>query len=300
MNITFRQLRLFLALAETGSVSGAAKLMHVTQPTASMQLKDITESVGLPLYEVVSKKIYLTDIGKELATTARAIAQSWDSFEQNADAVKGLSRGKLKVAVVSTAKYFMPRLVGRFCQKYPEIDVSLEILNRDGVVQRLRDNMDDIYIMSKPPSDLDLSEEAFMPNPIVLIASTSNPLVKRNAVPLSELTKSRFILREKGSGTRMTGDQFFSKKKFRADVRLELGSNEALKESVAGGLGLGLVSKHALHGLLKEHGVGIVDVEGFPLPSAWHIVHPASKRLSPLALAFKQHLLEEISRRKEK
>lgn len=300
MNITFRQLRLFLALAETGSVSAAAKLMHVTQPTASMQLKDITESVGLPLYEVVSKKIYLTDMGKELATTARAIAQSWDSFEQNADAVKGLSRGKLKVAVVSTAKYFMPRLVGSFCQKYPEIDVSLEILNRDGVVQRLRDNMDDIYIMSKPPSDLDLSDEVFMPNPIVLIASTSNPLVKRNAVPLSELSKSRFILREKGSGTRMTGDQFFNKKKFRPDIRLELGSNEALKESVAGGLGLGLVSKHALHGLMKEHGVGIVDVEGFPLPSAWHIVHPASKRLSPLALAFKQHLLEEISRRKSK
>jgi len=233
-----------------------------------------------------------------LATTARAIAQSWDSFEQNADAVKGLSRGKLKVAVVSTAKYFMPRLVGSFCQKYPEIDVSLEILNRDGVVQRLRDNMDDIYIMSKPPSDLDLSDEAFMPNPIVVIASTMDPLVKRVAVPLNELSKKRFILREKGSGTRMAGDQFFSKKKFRADVRLELGSNEALKESVAGGLGLGLVSKHALHGLMKEHGVGIVDVEGFPLPSAWHIVHPASKKLSPLALAFKQHLLREISRRK--
>ena len=300
MNITFRQLRLFLALAESGSVSGAAKLMHVTQPTASMQLKDITESVGLPLYEVVSKKIYLTDMGKELATTARAIAQNWDSFEQNADAVKGLSRGKLKVAVVSTAKYFMPRLVGSFCQKYPEIDVSLEILNRDGVVQRLRDNMDDIYIMSKPPNELDLSDEAFMPNPIVVIASTMDPLVKRVAVPLNELSKKRFILREKGSGTRMAGDQFFSKKKFRADVRLELGSNEALKESVAGGLGLGLVSKHALHGLVKEHGVGIVDVEGFPLPSAWHIVHPASKKLSPLALAFKQHLLEEISRRKGK
>jgi DNA-binding transcriptional LysR family regulator len=192
----------------------------------------------------------------------------------------------------------MPRLVGSFCQKYPEIDVSLEILNRDGVVQRLRDNMDDIYIMSKPPSDLDLSDEAFMPNPIVVIASTMDPLVKRVAVPLNELSKKRFILREKGSGTRMAGDQFFSKKKFRADIRLELGSNEALKESVAGGLGLGLVSKHALHGLMKEHGVGIVDVEGFPLPSAWHIVHPASKKLSPLALAFKQHLLKEIGRRK--
>jgi DNA-binding transcriptional LysR family regulator len=237
-------------------------------------------------------------MGKELATTARAIAQSWDSFAQNADAVKGLSRGKLKVAVVSTAKYFMPRLVGSFCKKYPDIDVSLEILNRDGVVQRLRENMDDIYIMSKPPSDLDLSDEVFIPNPIVVIAPTSDPLVKRIAVPLSELSKRRFILREKGSGTRMAGDQFFSQKKFKPDVRLELGSNESLKESVAGGLGLGLVSSHALHGLMREHGVRILDVQGFPLPSAWHIVHPASKKLTPLAFAFKKHLLKEISRRK--
>ena len=137
-----------------------------------------------------------------------------------------------------------------------------------------------------------------MPNPIVVIASTSDPLVKRTSVLLSELSKSRFILREKGSGTRMTGDQFFSKKKFRPNIRLELGSNEALKESVAGGLGLGLVSSHALHGHIKEHGVRMIDVEGFPLPSAWHIVHPASKKLSPLALAFKKHLLKEISRRK--
>lgn len=295
MNITFRQLRLFLALAETGSVSAAAKFMHVTQPTASMQLKDITESVGLPLYEVVGKKIYLTDMGKELAATARAVAQSWDAFEQHVDAVKGLSRGKLKVAVVSTAKYFMPRLVGSFCKKYPEIDVSLQIINRDGVVQRLRDNMDDIYIMSKPPSDLDLADEVFMPNPIVVIASTSDPLVKRHSVSLNELSASRFILREKGSGTRMAGDQFFSKKKFRPNIRLELGSNEALKESVAGGLGLGLVSSHALHGHVKEHGVRIIDVEGFPLPSAWHIVHPASKKLSPLALEFKKHVLKKIS-----
>jgi DNA-binding transcriptional LysR family regulator len=298
MNITFRQLRLMLALAEKGSVSAAAKAMHVTQPTASMQLKEITESVGLPLYEVVSKKIYLTDIGKELAATARSIAQAWDGFEQHVDSVKGLSRGKLKVAVVSTAKYFMPRLVGSFCKKYPDIDVSLEIINRDGVVQRLRENLDDLYIMSMPPNDLDLADEVFMPNPIVVIAPTSDPLVKRLSVPLTELSKNRFILREKGSGTRMAGDQFFMKSRFRPNVRLELGSNEALKESVAGGLGLGLVSSHALHGLIKEHGVSVVAVEGFPLPSAWHIVHPAGKKLSPVALAFKQHLIKEISRRK--
>ncbi len=298
MNITFRQLRLFLALAETGSVSAAAKAMHVTQPTASMQLKEVTHSVGAPLYEFVGKKFYLTDLGKELATTARHVAQTWDAFEQNVDAVKGLTRGKLRVAVVSTAKYFMPRLIGSFCNRHPGIDVSLEILNRNGVVQRLRENLDDIYIMTMPPRDLDLADEIFMPNPIVVIGPTSDPWVKRSAIPLDELTKSRFILREKGSGTRMTGDQFFSKKKFRPDVRLELGSNEAIKESVAGGLGLGLISRHALHGLHKEHGVCTIDVEGFPLPSSWHIVHPASKNLSPLALAFKQHVIKEIKRRK--
>lgn len=298
MNVTFRQLRLLLALAETGSVSAAAKAMHVTQPTASMQLKEVARSVGLPLYEVLGRKIHLTDVGKELAATARTVAQTWDAFEQHVDAVKGLSRGKLRVAVVSTAKYFVPRLIGAFCTRHPAIDVSLEVLNRDGVVQRLRENLDDLYIMSMPPADMDLGDEVFMPNPIVVIAAAADPIAKRQAMPLRELAQRRFILREKGSGTRMAADQFFRKMKFRPDVRLELGSNEAVKESVAGGLGVGVVSRHALHGHQKEHGVRIIDVEGFPLPSAWHIVHRARRKLSPVALAFKQQLLHDASSRK--
>ena len=124
--------------------------------------------------------------------------------------------------------------------------------------------------------------------------SSAPSLAGRRRVRLHEFAQRRFILREKGSGTRMAGDQFFRRKKFRPDIRLELGSNEALKESVAGGLGVGVVSRHALHGLQREHGVSVIDVEGFPLPSAWHIVHPASKKLSPVALAFRQHLLDEI------
>ena len=296
MHITFRQLRLFLALADSGSVSAAAKAMHVTQPTASMQLKEVTQSVGAPLFEFVSKKFYLTDLGKELATTARTVAQTWDAFEQNVDAVKGLSRGKLKVAVVSTAKYFMPRLIGSFCKQHPQIDISLEILNRDGVVQRLRENLDDLYIMSMPPVDMDLSDEVFMANPIVVIAGTSDALSKAKRVGLDALAQRRFIFREKGSGTRMAADQYFRKMRFKPDVRLELGSNEAVKESVAGGLGIGVVSRHALHGLKKEHGVSVIELDGFPLPSAWHIVHPASKKLSPLAVAFKQHLLKQAPR----
>ena len=293
MHISFRQLRLFLALAESGSVSAAAKAMHVTQPTASMQLKEVTQSVGAPLFEFVGKKFYLTDLGKELTVTARTIAQTWEVFAQQRDAVKGLSSGKLKVAVVSTAKYFMPRLIGSFCKQHPHIDIALEILNRDGVVQRLRENMDDLYIMSMPPVDMDLSDEVFMANPIVMIAPYGDALSKSRRVTIDALAQRRFIFREKGSGTRMAADQYFRKLRFKPDIRLELGSNEAVKESVAGGLGIGVVSAHALHGLKKADGVSMIALQGFPLPSSWHIVHPASKKLSPLALAFKQHLREQ-------
>jgi DNA-binding transcriptional LysR family regulator len=224
------------------------------------------------------------------------MVQTWAAFEQGVDGIKGLAQGKLRVAVVSTAKYFMPRLIGTFCKKYPEIDVSLEILNRDGVVQRMRDNLDDLYIMSQPPIDLDLSDEIFMANPLVLVAATRSPLVKTSGVSLASLAEQRFILREKGSGTRMGVDQFFKKHKFRPDIRMELGSNEAVKEAVAGGLGIGIVSRHALHGHQKEHGVAVVDVKGFPIQSNWHIVHPATKRLSPVATAFKLHMRKEMGR----
>ncbi len=291
MNITFRQMRLFLALADTGSVSAAARAMHVTQPTASMQLREVSLAVGLPLYELVGRKIHLTQVGHELAATARAMMQSWDGFEQQVDALKGLSRGKLRIAAVSTAKYFIPRLVGSFCQQHPGIDVSLEILNRDGVVQRLRDHLDDLYIMSQPPRDMDLRDDILMPNPIVLIAAEQDPLVGRASLKLRDLHGQRFILREKGSGTRMAADAHFKSQRFRPDVRLELGSNEAVKESVAAGLGLGVISLHSIQGAGQGAGVKVLDMAGFPLPSAWHVVHHSGQKLSPLAHAFKQHLL---------
>jgi LysR family transcriptional regulator, low CO2-responsive transcriptional regulator len=295
MNFTFRQLRLFLALAEAGSVSAAAKAMHVTQPTASMQLKEISTSVGLPLYEVIGKKVFLTDVGKALAVTAREITQSLASFEQLTYATKGIARGHLRIAVVSTAKYFMPRLIGSFCKRHPLIDVSLEILNRDGVLGRLRQNTDDLYIMSMPPDDVVLMNEVLMPNPIVVIAASTDPLAKQKKVSLDDLSRRRFILRESGSGTRMAADQHFRRKKFRPDIRLELGSNEAIKESVAGGLGIGVISQYALHGHQKEHGVRVIDVNDFPLKSSWHLVHLAAKNLSPIALTFKEHIVREIN-----
>lgn len=293
--ISFRQLRLFLALVQTGSVSGAARLMHITQPTASMQLREITQSVGVPLYEVISRKVRLTDAGYELARTARGIAEEWDQFSQRIDALKGLRRGKLRVAIVSTAEYFVPRLVGNFCRRFPDIEVSLEVLNRDGVVGRLRASLDDLYVMSMPPDDIELDDQVFMANPLVLIAASGDPLVKRPGLTLSALSAQRFILRESGSGTRMAVDRHFRRRGFKARVRLELGSNEAIKEAVAGGLGLGVVSSHALHGREREYGVSVVPVEGFPISSSWHVVHPRSRNISPIAEAFRAHLLESAA-----
>ena len=292
MNITFRQLRLFLALAETGSVSGAARTLHVTQPTASMQLREITHAVGLPLYELIARRVHLTEAGRELARTARAIVGEWEALEQRVDGLKGLTRGRLRVALVSTAKYFVPRLLGSFCARHPGIDISLEVLNRDGVVARLRDNLDDLYVMSQPPAEIDLEDRVFMPNPLVLIAPAKHRLARQGGIELRELASERFILREPGSGTRMTVDAHFKRLRFQPPLRLELGSSEAIREAVAGGLGVAIVSVHALHGRKGDPGVKVLDVKGFPLASQWHVVHPKGKQLSPIAQVFQAHLLK--------
>ena len=293
MNITFRQLRLFLALAETGSVSAAAKVMHVTQPTASMQLREVTHAVGVPLYEVVSRRVYLTEAGQALARTARAIAGEWDAFEQGISGAKGLTSGRLKVAVVSTAKYFVPRLLGSFCKLHPQIDISLEVLNRDHVITRLRANQDDLYVMSMPPGDLPLEDQILMPNPLVVIAAAGHRLATRKRVTLAQLQGERFILREKGSGTRMATDAHLRQLGFVPGAVLELGSNEAIKESVEGQLGVSIVSRHAL----GPHwdGLAILNVQGFPIQSQWHLVWPKGKRLSPIAEVFRGHLIAQAA-----
>jgi DNA-binding transcriptional LysR family regulator len=293
MNITFRQLRLFLALAETGSVSAAARMLHVTQPTASMGLKDITDAVGVPLYEVVARKVHLTEMGHELVKTARAISGEWEAFEQQVHGIKGLTRGKLKVAVVSTAKYFIPRILGTFCAKYPEIEISLEVLNRDGVVKRLEENLDDLYIMSQPPLNIEIDDEIFMPNPLMLVAPKNHAFANKKNIDISSLKYEKFIFREKGSGTRMSVDAHFKKLKFKADVRLELGNNEAIKQAVIGGLGLAVLSKYSLADQFDQDDVAILKCKEFPIKSNWHIVSPKGKKLSPIATIFKKHLSEQ-------
>ncbi len=293
MHATFRQLKLFLALADTGSVTGAARAMHVTQPTASMQLKELSNSVGLPLFEVISKTVHLTPIGLELAKTARLMTAEWESFEQQVANVRGLKQGSLKIAVVSTAKYFIPKLLGSFCHQYPDIDIALEVLNRDGVIRRLEQNMDDMYIMSMPPADIEIEDEIFMPNPLVVIADKHHALSTATSIDLQALQKERFIMRELGSGTRMAANLHFRENRFQPNIRMELGSNEAIKKAVAGGLGLGVMSMHALDDYYLQNELSILDVQDFPIHSSWHIVTAKGKKLSPIARIFHDHLIAE-------
>lgn len=290
MNVTFRQLRLLVALDEHQSITAAALACHVTQPTVSMQLQALSESVGLPLYEQVGKRLFLTEAGHTLVRTARSLQDEWSAFEQTIDAMKGLKRGRLRLAVVSTAKYFVPGVLGRFCEQHPEVDIALELLNRDAVVARLRENLDDLYIMSMPPSDMALERHAFLANPLVVIAATDHPLVGRRRLKLSALAGERFIMREAGSGTRMACDSHFKAHGFEPQVRLALGSNEAIKELVAEGMGLAVMSRHALAHHAEPDRVVELDVQGFPVPSSWWTLYPQGKRLSPLAQAFLNHL----------
>jgi DNA-binding transcriptional LysR family regulator len=291
MNITFRQLQLFRALVSTGSISGAAREANVTQPTASIHLKELSEEIGLPLYEVIGRTVHLTEAGKELADTARVMQDEWERFQQKVASLKGVERGRLRVAVVSTAKYFIPRMLGEFCKAHPGVDIALEVLNRDGVIERLRNNLDDLYIMSRPPTDLALEDRVFLPNPLVIIGPKGHPLSRKKGLDLKSLSQERFILREEGSGTRLATDAHFKSQRFTPKVRLVLGSNEAIKEAVAGGLGLAVVSIHALRHA-PTPGVVELDVASFPIASNWHLVYPSGRRLSPVAQVFEKHLIE--------
>ncbi len=293
MRITWNQLRLFEAVARNGSFTRAAEELHVVQPTVSAQIKQLTDSVGLPVFEQIGKKIYLTDAGKELQKTIKELFESWERFEMTISDLKGAKAGRLRVAIVTTAKYFIPRLLGPFCQHYPGINVSLEIVNRDQTVKRLGENLDDLYIMGVPPEHLAIERVPFLQNPLVVIAPKRHELAGTKRVSLKRLAKERFIMREKGSGTRIAAEEFFSKRKTVLSVKMELSNNEAIKWAVAGGMGLSILSQHALMLEPMHDKIAVLDVEGFPIIRSWYIVYPTGKQLSVVAATFFAYLKEE-------
>jgi DNA-binding transcriptional LysR family regulator len=289
-NATLHQLKVFEVAARHGSFTRAAEELFLTQPTVSMQIKQLTKIVGLPLFEQVGKKLYLTEAGKVLFNTCQDVFDRLSRFEMTIADMKGLKQGRLSLAVVTTAKYVVPRLLGSFCQTYPGIDVTLKVANHDRLLERLNDNQDDLYILSQLPPSTDISVYPFLENPMVVIASCEHPLARERDIPLERIAEEPMIVREPGSGTRRSVQKMFDERKIPLKIKLELASNEAIKQAVAGGLGISVLSRHtlALEGAMGK--LTILDVQEFPIKSHWYVIHLAGRQLSVVARTFLEYL----------
>ncbi|MDX1978006.1 MAG: LysR substrate-binding domain-containing protein [Pseudanabaenaceae cyanobacterium bins.68] len=292
-HVTLHQLKVFEVAARHQSYTRAAEEMFLTQPTVSMQIKQLTKMVGLPLFEQVGKKLYLTPAGEKLYHTCQQVFGQLDQFEMTVADLKGLKQGSLKLAVVTTAKYVIPRLLGVFCQRYPGIEVSLKVANHDRLVERLSENRDDIYIMSQLPQIPEVNAIAFLENPLVVLACRDHALATQRHIPLRRLVQEPFIMRETGSGTRRSIQKLLDQQQLSIQIKMELASNEAIKQAVAGGLGISILSRHTinLEGALGQ--LAILDVEHFPILNHWYITTLAGKQLSIVAQTFLEYLQHE-------
>ncbi|ELS03012.1 transcriptional regulator [Xenococcus sp. PCC 7305] len=290
---TLHQLKVFETVARHGSFTRAAEELSITQPTVSSQVKQLTKAVGLPLFEQIGKSLYLTDAGTELLSTCQDVFERLTNFQMTVADLKGMKQGQLKLAVITTAKYFIPRLLGSFCQKYPGIDVTLKVTNHKTIQQRILNNEDDLYIVSNPPQEIDLYSQSFLDNPLVVVANKKHHLAGKSMVAISELDGEPFIMREQGSGTREAVLKLFNQHDISVRVRLELGSNEAIKQAIAGGLGISVLSEHCLISEGKSGELTILDIEGFPIERRWYVSYIAGKKLSTIAKTFLDYLLEE-------
>ena len=287
--LSLHHLRILAAVAEEGSVSRAAGKLHLTQPTLSIQLKQLAAAVGHPLFEFTGRRLHLTDAGFEVLSAARAIDDQLVALRGRLAAQRGLQQGRLRVAAVSTAEYFLPRVLGEFHQRYPRIEIALSVLNRASVIERFTGNADDLYVMTRPPDERAIRAEPLGRNPLVFVASPSHPWASRRRIRPRELSTQPFVVRELGSGTRLWGDEWMAARGVRPQTQLELGSNEAIKQAVRGGFGLALLSAHTLLLEIERSLVCVLDVVGSPVRSGWSLVSRSGKPLSPAADGFRRY-----------
>jgi DNA-binding transcriptional LysR family regulator len=290
-HVSLRQLRVFEAAATLHSFSKAAEALHLTQPGVSMHIKELEGHAGLPLFERIGKKLYITEAGQELLTHARELLRSLKDAEDVLDGLKGLRRGRINLAVVSTAKYFIPRLLARFGKNYPQLEIRLAVNNRNSVIEQLIANEVDLAVMGRSPQSLNTIAEPFAQNPHVIIAAPDHPLAGRRRVTVEAVAKETFIVREPGSGTRLAMQQFFDERQVPCRVGLEMASNETIKQAVMAGMGVSFLSRHTLDLELQTGRLAVLDVRGTPVMRHWHVAHLANKRLSPTAAAFRDYVL---------
>ena len=292
-NATLRQLKVFEAVARHLSYSRAAEELHLTQPAVSTQIKTLSGHVGLALFEQLGKKIYLTSGGTELLHYSRAIIQLFQEAEETLTQFKGISGGKLNVAVISAGDYFFPRLLVEFARRHPGVTLNLTVHNREELLGQLANNLTDLAIMVRPPQDMDTVNESFAPHPYVIVAPPNHPLVGQKKIPMSILKREPFVVREKGSDTWNSMEDGFGEHLKDLNIAMEIKSTETIKQAVIAGMGISFLSAHTIGLELQSNSLEVLDAQGFPVMLNWYVIHRKNKRLPPVALAFKNFLLSD-------
>ncbi len=290
---TLQQLRLFASVARHKSFTRAAEEVHLTQPAVSIQVKRLEDKIGMPLIEQMGKKLHLTVAGDEVFAACKDVLLRLDDLQTALDDLRSDVAGPLSLTVVSSAKYFLPRLLGNFVLRYPRIEPHLQITNRANLLSRLAANEGDLYVMGQPPRQLPIIEHPFLENVLVVVARPDHPLADKKAITLKQVSRERFVGREIGSGTRKAVEQLFAKSNLTIVPYIELDSAEAIKQGVIGGLGIAVLSIHSLHLELDAGALVVLDVKGFPLHRRWYAAHRKGKRLSRAAQTFLNYLREE-------
>ena len=292
-NATLRQLKVFEAVARLSSFSRAAEELHLTQPAVSTQVKQLAAHAGLPLFEQFGKKINMTPAGVEMLHFSRAIIQQFREAEEAMAAHKGISSGRLNVAVISAGDYFFPRVLAEFTRRHPGVTLNLSVHNREELLRQLAGNLTDLAIMVRPPEGLGTISEPFAPHPYVIVAAPEHPLARRRKIPLASLAHEPFVVREKGSDTRNSMEEGLGRRLKNFDIAMEIKSTETIKQAVIAGMGISFLSAHTISLELRVGALSILDIRGFPLMLNWYVVHRENKRLPPVALAFKSFLMRD-------
>lgn len=296
MHITFRQLRVFESVARHLSYTKAAEELHLTQPAVSMQVRQLEDAIGLPLFEKLGKKIHLTEAGREMFQYSQNISNQLREASEVFESLKGVTRGHLRISVATTANHFATRVLAAFTRAFPGTSFSLDVTNRKTLLRQLTENETDLVIMGRPPRDLEVTADVFMDNPLVVIVPPDHPLLEEFSaccVPMSRIQNETFVVRERESGTRIAMERFFNEHGFHLQAGMEMTSNEAIKHAVEAGMGLGIVSIHTIELELETGRLEVLEVEKFPIMRHWYMVQGKGKRLPPVALAFKEFLHSE-------
>ena len=295
-HITLRQLRTFTTALRAGSFAAAAKALHITPPAVTVQMRHLETIAGMPIVERTSTGLKSTDAGREIATAALRIEAALAECEDALAALRGLDSGHVAIGVVSTAKYFAPQVLGAFARAHPAVEIRLEVGNRAAILAALEANALDLALTGWPPGQLAVQKAAIGDHPHIIIARPDHPHAKRRQFGAAALVEETFLVRERGSGTRLLMERFFADARVAPHIGMEMGSNETIKQAVIAGLGIAFISAHTVAVELADNRLVVLDVAGLPVMRTWFIVNLARKRLLPSAAALRQFMIDEGER----